>query len=148
MHSESPYYVTTNSGKLELTKGAYLTLMKRKSSICKTMQKSRGMNRSYKQNKKTIKKNYTEWKQRIYSINDETIMMSASRRGFDKARSFKVKPDRQVFNFSIMIPNVPVIEIQCDNDCDSEWPEIDDCVNNMRMSLSLAAFDRSTRLNM
>jgi hypothetical protein len=60
MNAESPYCVTTNSGKLELTKGAYLTLMKRKSSICKTLQKQKPIiNQSYKQsNKKTIKKSY------------------------------------------------------------------------------------------
>lgn len=62
MNIESPYCVTTNSGKLELTKGAYLTLMKRKNSICKTLQKSKIINNSYKQNKKTIKKSYNEWK--------------------------------------------------------------------------------------
>jgi len=42
-----------------------------------------------------------------------------------------------------MIPNVPVIEMECDNDCESEWPEIEECVYNMRMSLSLAAFDHA-----
>lgn len=62
MNSESPYYVTTNSGKLELTKGAYLTLMKRKNSICKTLQKSKPISQSYKSNKKTIKKSYSDWK--------------------------------------------------------------------------------------
>lgn len=70
MNSDSPYYVTTNSGKLELTKGAYLTLMKRKSSICKTLQKSKPISHSYKQNKKTIKKSYNEWKEKMYSHNN------------------------------------------------------------------------------
>jgi hypothetical protein len=62
MNSDSPYYVTTNSGKLELTKGAYLTLMKRKNSICKTLQKSKTITHSSKQNKKTLKKSYNQWK--------------------------------------------------------------------------------------
>ncbi len=62
MNSESPYYVTTNSGKLELTKGAYLTLMKRKNSVAKTLQKTKTISHSYKQDKKTIKKSYNMWK--------------------------------------------------------------------------------------
>ena len=62
MNSESPYYVTTNSGKLELTKGSYLTLMKRKNSVAKTLQKSKPITHSNKQNKRTIKKIYNVWK--------------------------------------------------------------------------------------
>ncbi len=63
MNSESPYYVTTNSGKLQLTKGAYLTLMKKKNTICKTLQKSKQIQRStskHYNNKKTIKKVLTQ----------------------------------------------------------------------------------------
>jgi hypothetical protein len=32
------------------------------------------------------------------------------------SQSFLVKPDKEVFH-NIMIPNVPVIEMECDNDC-------------------------------
>ncbi len=49
-------------------------------------------------------------------------MMTRSRNGKEMIRSFKVRPDREVFNFSLMIPNVPLIEMECDNDCESEWP--------------------------
>lgn len=122
MNSDSPYYVTTNSGKLELTKGAYLTLMKRKSSICKTLQKSKPINHSYKQNKKTIKKSYNEWKEKMHSLNNEMVLMTGKKNGQVMTRSFAVRYDREVFNFPPMIPNVPVIEMECDNDCESEWP--------------------------
>ena len=58
MYSESPYYVTTNSGKLELSKGSYLTLMKKNNSVAKTLQKSKFIYHVAKQNKRTIKKIY------------------------------------------------------------------------------------------
>lgn len=48
--------------------------------------------------------------------------MTRSRNGQDFSKSFVVKHDREVFNFPPMIPNVPLIEMECDNDCESEWP--------------------------
>lgn len=62
MNSESPYYVTTNVGKLELMKGCYLTLMRRKKSAEKTLKKTKIITHPYKQSKRTIKKNYNMWK--------------------------------------------------------------------------------------
>lgn len=61
MNSESPYYVTTNAGKLELMKGCYLTLMRRKKSAEKTLKKAKIITHPYKQSKRTIKKNYNMW---------------------------------------------------------------------------------------
>ena len=61
MNSDSPYCVTTNLGKLQLSKGAFLTLMKRKNSICNTLQKSKKIICSSKNNKKTLKKSYNNY---------------------------------------------------------------------------------------
>ena len=69
MNSESPYYVRTNSGKLELSKGSYLTLMKRNNSVARTLQKSKLMINSIKQSKKTIKKIYNPVKPKLHSAN-------------------------------------------------------------------------------
>ena len=41
MNKGSPFYVETYLGKLELTKGAYLTLQKRKSSTIRTLEKTK-----------------------------------------------------------------------------------------------------------
>lgn len=94
MNIDSPYYVTTNSGKLELTKGAYLTLMKRKNSICKTLQKSKQIIHSNKQSKRTLKKSLNQWKEKIYSANTDLVHMQTRRSSKYMTKSFVVKPDR------------------------------------------------------
>lgn len=53
--SPTSYFIETQSGKLQLTKGTYLTLLKRKSSVLKTLHKT---NPLHTNNKKTIKKHY------------------------------------------------------------------------------------------
>lgn len=56
--------------------------------------------------------------------------------------SFPIRSDKEVFSAPVMIPNVPLIEMEYDNDCESEWPEIDQCIENMTMSLSMAVYDQ------
>jgi len=85
--------------------------MKRKNSICKTLQKSKPITHSIKQNKKTIKKSYTDWKEKVYSVNNDMVQMVSKRNGQFMTKSFIVKNDRDVFNYPPMIPNVPVIEM-------------------------------------
>jgi hypothetical protein len=41
MQKASPFYVETYAGRLELTKGAFLTLQKRKNSTFKTVAKTK-----------------------------------------------------------------------------------------------------------
>jgi len=41
MHKASPFYVETYAGRLELTKGAFLTLQKRKNSTFRTLPKTK-----------------------------------------------------------------------------------------------------------
>jgi hypothetical protein len=41
MQKASPFYVETYAGRLELTKGAFLTLQKRKNSALRTLQKTK-----------------------------------------------------------------------------------------------------------
>ena len=43
MSKGSPFYVETQLGKLELTKGAFLTLQKRKSSTLRTLVKTKSI---------------------------------------------------------------------------------------------------------
>jgi hypothetical protein len=40
-----------------------------------------------------------------------------------------------------MLRSLPTIEMSYDNDEESEWAEINDCVNNLTLSLSLSTFD-------
>lgn len=94
MNSESPYYVTTNSGKLQLSKGSYLTLMKRKNSVAKTLQKSKLITHTYKQNKKTLKKSNNIWKQKIYSVNKDIVLMTSKKNHQTITRPFIVRHDK------------------------------------------------------
>ena len=50
----SPYTIETGSGTIELTKGAYLTMLKRKSSVNKTLIKSKPISH-YSNLKQTVK---------------------------------------------------------------------------------------------
>lgn len=40
-----------------------------------------------------------------------------------------------------MLKSLPSIEMSYDNDEESEWCEIHDCVNNLSLSISLATYD-------
>lgn len=77
--------------------------MKRKNSIYKTLQKSKPVNHSVKQNKKTIKKSHNyEWKDKIYSVNNNSmsqinngsIQMISKKNGRLITKSFGLKNDR------------------------------------------------------
>lgn len=54
MFKNSPFYVETNLGKLELTKGAYLTMQKRKNSTIKTLVKTKAITKD--SNKPTVRR--------------------------------------------------------------------------------------------
>jgi hypothetical protein len=54
MYAGSPFYIETNIGKLELTKGAFLTLQKRKTSTLRTLAKSKPIAKDA--NKATVKR--------------------------------------------------------------------------------------------
>ena len=45
--------------------------------------------------------------------------MITRRNGQYMTKSFAVKHDREIFKYPPMIPNVPVIEMELDNDCES-----------------------------
>lgn len=94
MNSESPYYVTTNSGKLELTKGCYLTLMRRNNSVAKTLQKTKPISHSHRNNKRTLKKTYNCWKQKVHSSHQDIVLMTGKRNSQLVSRQFLIKPDR------------------------------------------------------
>jgi hypothetical protein len=55
MNKGSPFYVETHIGKLELTKGAYLTLQKRKCSTIRTLEKTKMIIKEC--SKATVKRN-------------------------------------------------------------------------------------------
>ena len=52
---------------------------------------------------------------------------------------FAVTNDRTVFNTSL----IPSICMEYDNDIESEWPQIHEAVEEMGLSLRVAAFDRT-----
>ena len=41
-----------------------------------------------------------------------------------------------------MLRSLPTIQMSYDNDEESEWTEINDCVSNLTLSISLATFDQ------
>lgn len=55
------YFVKTKNGMLELSKGAYLTILKRQKDSVKTLKKNKIINHFY-QNLKTVKKSYCNQK--------------------------------------------------------------------------------------
>ena len=132
----SPYSVETQSGTLELTKGTYLTLLKRKSSGIKTLIKSKPISH-ISNNKNTVKKPLSKSYGRgsiRSSLRNQLLLKDKAGKG----HVFEVCGDRDLFQSRVIIPS---IEMVCDNDEESEWVEIDGDVRNMSLSLSLAAFD-------
>lgn len=107
----SPYCIETESGKLELMKGAYLTLLKRKSSTIRTMEKSKPI--CHFGNKKTVKKNMTSSYGRSYLASKNEVLMK------DKKKNnlvFSVFRDRELFESRVAIP---IIDMADDNDNES-----------------------------
>ena len=56
--------------------------------------KSKQIIHSSKQNKKTMKKNYNQWKEKVYSAKDEYITMSKRKNTRLVTQNFIVRPDR------------------------------------------------------
>ena len=56
----------------------------------------------------------------------------------NQSHIFEVLGDKQLFQSRVAIPS---IEMLYDNDQESEWQEIGNNVNNMTLSLSIAAYD-------
>ena len=73
----SPYCIDTECGKLELMKGAYLALQKRKSSTMKTIEKSKAI--YHFGSKKTVKKKMTKSYGRSMSSSRNEIVMKDKR---------------------------------------------------------------------
>lgn len=139
----SPFCIETEWGKLELTKGNYLSLIKRKNEIFKTVKKTKQI--SHMENKKTLTKNMTR-----SCKNKGGLVRSLQYPGNEIALRdrqqntflFSVGRDRQLFETKIHIPSIEMIH---DNDEDTEWIEIEDNVQNMCLSLSMSAYDKTYR---
>lgn len=132
----SPYSIETASGSLELTKGTYLTLLRKKPSAIKTLIKSKPISH-FSNNKNTVKKPLTKSYGRTSlrsSLRNEIVLKDKTGKG----HIFDVCGDKELFKSRVIIPT---IEMSYDNDEESDWMEIGDNVHNMSMSLSLAAFD-------
>lgn len=119
-------------------KGAYLTMLKRRSSTFKTLVKSKPI--SHLSDKKTVKKMTKSIGRSIMQCNahNEIVMKDRMRNSL----VFSVFKDKQLFESRVAIPT---IEMEYDNDNESEWMEIEDNVRDMTLSLSIAAFDRTFR---
>ena len=87
------YFIDTSNGKIEVSKGAYLTFIKRKGSTIKTTRKTKSIGRIT--SNLTVKKSFTH----------------------SKARSFfqKITHDRDIFT---SLPPM-IIPMELDNDCES-----------------------------
>ena len=85
----SPYSIETISGTLELSKGAYLTMMKRKNSTIKTLCKSKPISHSnnLKQTLKKSKKMYGSCQQDPKGLKSSYMNRSISR---DLCKSVKM----------------------------------------------------------
>ena len=102
-----PYYVDTKEGRLEVSKGVYLTMLKKKDSNLKTLQKHKKI-ASHSTMKNTVKKLMPKGK--LFRSRNESIMMEDKSR---KKHPFLVEKDLQVFNEKF---GIPVIEMDYDND--------------------------------
>ena len=63
---------------------------------------------------------------------------------FGQQVSFKVEREAERLS-NKMVGSLPSIEMSYDNDAESEWGEINGCVNNLSLSLSLTTFDHLFR---
>ena len=111
--SPTSYFIETQSGKLQLTKGTYLTLLKRKSSALKTLDKSKPLYSAY--NKKTIKKHYSHGSSHkmIKSLGPNRIALKDRRKN---TLMFSVNEDHTIFGGHFHIPLIPMVY---DNDNES-----------------------------
>ncbi len=133
MNKTSPFSVDTNAGPLQLTKGAFLTLQKRKNSTFRTLSKTKPILKD--SCKPTVKRLYRPYGD-YDSPPDEVAMHT---RGGDEVR-FTVCREADKFRWK-MLKSLPTIEMAYDNDEESEWCEIEGSVTNLTLSLSLAAYD-------
>ena len=134
MSKGSPFCVQTNLGKLQLTKGAFLTLQKRKNSTLRTLAKTKVISKDCL--KSTVKR-YARAKDLLCSRYDEVSLIN---KNGDDIR-FIVLNESDLLRWK-GIKALPTIEMNHDNDEESQWSEIVDCVNNLSLSLSLASFDQ------
>lgn len=132
----SPYCVDTEAGPLELTKGTYLTMLRRKSSVTRTLTKTKPI--AHFHSKKTIKRPYARPGTRFLLRNQKLDEIHFRDRN-DKQYKFSIYSDGQVFANTGVLPSIPM---EYDNDAESEWPEIEHTIENMALSLRMAAFDR------
>ena len=137
MNKGSPFYVETYLGKLELTKGAYLTLQKRKSSTIRTLEKTKIIVKEC--SKPTVKRRLRNRCKKAQE-GHQVLMVDC----FGQQVSFKVEREAERLS-NKMVGSLPSIEMSYDNDAESEWGEINGCVNNLSLSLSLTTFDHLFR---
>lgn len=100
------YYLETADGEIEVSKGTYLTHLRKKKSTFKTVKKTKAIAHQPSQsNCKTIKKNL---------INSMTQSLKKSVKMLGKT----LYNDRDIYS------SVPqhLIPMEMDNDCESEWP--------------------------
>ena len=132
----SPFYIQTHIGRLELTKGTYLTLQKRHNSALGTIPKNKTIAKRQAYHHSTPK---VTVKRTLRSNLRPTLLHSQqiflSQRG--KKVSFPVYPESRELGAGL-----PSRELACDNDEMSEEGEIEGAVRCLSLSLSLAAFDQ------
>jgi hypothetical protein len=130
------YCVETKAGKLEVSKGAYLTMMKRKNNAVKTLAKRKPISH-YHEKKTTVKKPLVKSMGRSInrSLRQKELLIRDSQ---NNSYTFGLSNDREVFESSVVLPS---IDMEYDNDNESEWGEIEENVSHLTLSLSIATFD-------
>ena len=138
----SPYCVETISGTLELTKGTYLTMLKRKESTVKTLAKTKPIARLTAT--RTVKKQGSTVGGIRKSIRSQILTKGQILMKGQALQShmFQVYADEQLFDRGAAIPSISML---FDNDMESEWADITHNVQELSMCLSIEAFDRRFR---
>ena len=110
------YCVETKKGKVEVSKGAYLTILKRKTTTKKTPTKTK-LIYHLKEAKKTVKPEQMNERVRRSARLNNIVMKDRK----NNSHVFTISNDHYMFKH---LPPLPSIPMDFDNDNESEWEEI------------------------
>jgi hypothetical protein len=99
------YSVDTGSGKIELSKGTYLTMMKRKLPAVRTLSKHKPISAiTHAGEKRTVKKPMIKSMGRSITRQARHQIMMLD--GRNNPYKFHLTGDRDIFDSEIMLPNI------------------------------------------
>lgn len=109
----SPFCIETNLGRLELTKGAFLTLQRRNHLALHTAAKTKPINKDH--NKTTVKRRHMEYEGKCTRYMQIRLI---NRQGRNIRFSVAGESERLRWKEN---GSLPTKEMSCDNDDESEW---------------------------